>query len=630
MRFVQIFTLFLYPVLLLALITVAAIPMPEEEPSADVFTVHKLHVEKETEVPWWERSAFDRDGDKVADVLEQRVYPYYLVCFKSTPTSAHLRYMRALGLKVGQVYPEIETVEVSGPAENVLSLTRMDSVAMIFPPGTPRLSSHIACPNAKIRDSEIYSPDTAWDMGYWGRGISIAIMDTGVDDSHPSLEGKWLGGVDFTKPETPLTPRDGSYNADDTNGHGTTCSGIAMGTGAPEGKYMGAAPEARLVEVRIGTVIGYAPGELFQDFYDATLKGLQWILDHKDTAWQGAGEEWRGIEVVSISWGIDVGGPSDGSDPYSRMLDALVGAGLIVNNAGGNDGPDNTGFSGLSASSEAIIVAASDDRDTVEREDDLIAWYSSRGPRTDDGDLDPYDELRPDVAAPGTNITQAVYERRGDGSGGGYGPRGSGTSYATPLVAGLTALMLEANPELTHREIREILRATAERRGEATYPELDPFWNRHWGWGLVDGGRAIEMALRVKGVKNLNVDLQCFITNTTPIKGQGTLIEGVAWNRYGEIDGVKWRVNGGEWKTIEKNTTEYLRFEVILPPGEGNTTVEFVAYRGEERSLPWFGEVGRVEGMEGVGGVGSALPAIAVTLVVLVIIALYLFKRRKF
>ncbi|MCD6383942.1 MAG: S8 family serine peptidase, partial [Thermoplasmata archaeon] len=559
------FLLLLYPLVFSILIIASGLPIPSEGSVIQLSVEKRIVVVGGKETPWWERSVFDRNGDGLADVIDRNSsYPYFLLCLKTPPTSTHIRYIKSMGLKVGEIYGEIETIEVSGPTNRVLSLADKDFVAMIFPPGTPHLTSHIACPNAKVRDSEVYSPNTAWDLGYRGDGISIAVMDTGVDDSHPSLKGKWLGGVDFTKPNTPLTPRDGTYNADDTNGHGTTCSGIAMGTGAPEGKYMGAAPEARLVEVRIGTVIGYAPGELFQDFYDATLKGLQWILEHRDTAWQGAGEKWRGIEVVSISWGIDVGGPSDGTDPYSRMLDRLVERGMVVSNAAGNEGPDNNGFTGLSASSDAIIVAASDDRDTIEREDDLLAWYSSRGPRTDDGDSDPYDELRPDVTAPGTNITQAVYERRGDGSGGGYGPRGSGTSYATPLVAGLTALILEANPDLTPKEVREILRATAERRGDASLPEVDPFWNRHWGWGLVDGGRAVEMALRVRGVKNLNVDLQCFITNTTPVKGKGTLIEGIAWNRYGEIDGVKWRVDRGEWRWIGKNTTGYLRFKVLL------------------------------------------------------------------
>ena len=77
------------------------------------------------------------------------------------------------------------------------------------------LASDIANPAVKAKQSAEYSPHAAWELGYTGKGIAICIMDTGVDDSHPSLAGKWLGGVDVSKPQTPLTPRDGTFNADD-------------------------------------------------------------------------------------------------------------------------------------------------------------------------------------------------------------------------------------------------------------------------------------------------------------------------------------------------------------------------------------------------------------------------------
>ena len=82
-------------------------------------------------------------------------------------------------------------------------------------------------------------------------------------------------------------------------------------------------------------------------------------------------------------------------------------AGVTVSNAAGNDGPDNDGLSGMSASSLSITVAATDDQNTVDRTDDTIASYSSRGPRRDNGDANPLDELVPEVSAPGTNIIQA-------------------------------------------------------------------------------------------------------------------------------------------------------------------------------------------------------------------------------
>ncbi|MBU4255639.1 MAG: S8 family serine peptidase [Candidatus Thermoplasmatota archaeon] len=375
------------------------------------------------------------------------------------------------------------------------------SIFMITPMSSE--ASDIANPAVKAKQSNEYSPNTAWELGYTGKGINIAIMDTGVDDAHPSLKGKMLAGVDFTKPEL-FFPRDGSYDPDDTNGHGTTCAGIATGTGEPEKKYQGTAPDAMLIDVRIGTALGIGPGEIpyLQDIYDSALEGIEWTIKHKDSEWEGAPEDNYGIDILSLSWGIypeDEGtvGGSDGSDEYSTGLNRLVDAGVVVVVSCGNEGPDNDGLWCMGAASKVITVGATDDKNTITRTDDVIADYSSRGPRKDNGDDDPYDELKPDVVAPGTNIIQAEYDRIGDGSGNGYGDRGSGTSYASPNVAGIVALMLEANPDLTPKQIKDILRETAEPRGTPEYPDY-PYphnkWNRSYGYGVVDAYEAVKTA----------------------------------------------------------------------------------------------------------------------------------------
>ncbi len=454
------------------------------------------------------------------------------------------------------------------------------------------LGSDIANPASKSKQSSEYSPLTAWELGYSGKGVAICIMDTGVDDSHPSLAGKWLGGVDVSKPQTLRYPRDGTFNADDTNGHGTTCAGIAMGTGAPDERYQGTAPDARLVELRIGTIFGAAPGEGPSPIklYDATLQGEQWALDHKDQDWAPGGGRYRGIHVLSLSWGIDVGGSSDGSDKYSGALDRLVDAGVVVVNAAGNDGPDNDGFSGLSASSNAIIVGATDDRDTIERADDIIAPYSSRGPRRDNGDDDPYNELKPDVSAPGTGITQAEFDRAGDGSGNGYGPRGSGTSYATPLVAGVCALLLEANSNLTPPLVREILRATSERRENASAPELDPFWNRDFGWGMVDACRACELAARTDAGR-IDPNLQSFVTNISERAGV-VRATGLSWNRFGEVERTEVRLDGGGWTRVNPSKdSPFGNWTLELPPvSPGNHTLHVRNLAGGKESLTMSSE----------------------------------------
>ena len=86
---------------------------------------------------------------------------------------------------------------------------------------------------------------------------------------------------------------------------------------------------------------------------------------------------------------------------------------------------------------------------------------------------------------------------RGSAEDNGYTGRGSGTSYATPSVSGILAMMIEANPDLTTAEMKEILKLTAERRGEASAPDVDPFWNRDFGWGMVDAYEAVKLAMHL-------------------------------------------------------------------------------------------------------------------------------------
>jgi hypothetical protein len=407
------------------------------------------------------------------------------------------------------------------------------------------------------------------------------MVDTGVDNEHPGLSEKFVAGYDAVcyTPSDPiciaagggLRETDGTFDPDDGNQHGTACMGMAAATGidasgAQTGFY-GAAPDAALVDVRIGTDAGAGPFEnyvLEQEFYESAMNGIQWIIDNKDTAWQDADGTNYGIDILSLSWGITSheGGGSDGGDMHSEILNVAMEAGIVVSVAAGNDGPDNDGLSGMGSSDLSITVGATDDLNTVNREDDVIAGYSSRGPRADNGDGNPLNELKPEISAPGSNIIQAEgcvttglcnNFLGGDAAENGYTGRGSGTSYATPSVSGIIALMLEANPDLSPAEVKEIIKLTAERRGEATQPDVDPFWNRDFGWGMVDAYEATKMAFMLKE-QNLtgavDVFTQVHIVNASVNSSNGLyVIEGMAWSQASTVRAVEYRIGNGAWKS---------------------------------------------------------------------------------
>jgi len=511
------------------------------------------------DVPWYERTAMDADHDGMFDMLDALVdsgslEPVdVLIDLDRTPTEADALELATIVEAPGwALFPSLKIVGLRAVPPMLLErLLESPGVLMLEPRIDAVPLQDVATSALRAQESEEYSPNTSWELGYKGSGVVISIMDTGVDDAHSALAGKFVAGVDFTKPLRPnLFPRDGTYNPDDQGGHGTTCAGISMGTGAPGYDYIGAAPEASLVDLRIGTRFGFSPGELPQNTYDAALQAIDWAASHSYTQWPG-GEQ--GIDINSLSWGIPFDGASDGSDAYSRGLDQCVLEGIVSCVAVGNEGPDNTGMTGMSASTRSVVVGALDDLDTITRDDDVVASYSTRGPRHDDHDDYPYDELKPDVTAPGTNINGVVYENRGDGSGGGYGGRGSGTSYAAPYVAGVSAIMLGANPDLSPDVLREILRMTAERRGEPTFPPLDPYWNGDFGWGMVDAYDATRIALEVgDDMEMYDVELQAFITNITGGSSSDPMIqvEAMAWARVGMVEALEWRVANGSWHTV--------------------------------------------------------------------------------
>lgn len=326
-----------------------------------------------------------------------------------------------------------------------------------------------------------------------GTGITIAINDGGVDGTHPMLSengtSKVVRNLRQACVETVVCDEwiDVS-DSDPAGGHGTHVAGIAAGyerTTANGRTVRGAAPGASLVGLGSGAGLTVY----------ATTAGLNWVLEHhEDPCGDGSCPP---IRVVNNSWGPTGGGAFNPSDVVNQMADALVADGVVVVFAAGNG--DATGDGGDGSDDRVnpyaknptpgvIGVANYDDGGTGSR-DNALDSSSSRGLKTDP-------TTYPDIAAPGANITSActytlpICRSSGDVSDPYYAAI-SGTSMASPYIAGVAAVLLDANPALTPAQIEDVLEDNAHQFGAAADYVPDPRNPDHTtsfdrGHGLVD------------------------------------------------------------------------------------------------------------------------------------------------
>ena len=354
-------------------------------------------------------------------------------------------------------------------------------------------------------------PSVWKDLGITGRSVVVGILDSGVNDApdggypgHQSLVGKFVGGGIFSNPDPSLnTPPDSSANPVDhgaaaTEYHASHVAGTAIGSGGPHGVLAGAAPgafagmapEARLVDCKVLTDAGLGGG---------AAEALEWCIAHRNTVWSTGeiGVTYRGVQVVNMS----IGGmsASDGTDADCAAVNAAVKAGIVVCVATGNDG--NTQYMPSPAAADLdVAVGALQDANSLQHSDDIVADYSNEGPRESDGDADHVDEMKPSVLGSGSDIVSVL----GDPTTAGNEYQNiNGTSMATPCIAGICALIRQANPNLTPAEVRDVLQNTAEHRtdhGKQLPSASDPFdvdanYHPSWGWGEVDAYAAVKEAI---------------------------------------------------------------------------------------------------------------------------------------
>ena len=604
------------------------------------------------ELDWWQHTSLDIDRNGIHDSLQLAKGSVNVgLSYAREVTTGDIEKLEGLGFDIHLELPIVDALLLGDvDASEIWQLAEIDGVVMVERYGSVVFYGDVQTPAVKAKNSSEY-PVGAWDFGVTGKGINIAMVDTGVDNEHPGLNTKFVAGYDavcymHSDPQCILAggrEDDGSFDPDDGNQHGTACMGMASATGiesdGSQSEFYGSAPDAGLVDVRIGTDVGAGPFEnylLEQEFYESAMNGLQWIIDHRDDAWPGVEEESHGIDIISLSWGITSheNGGSDGTDMHSRILDEAMELGVAVSNAAGNSGEDNDGLSGMSASSLSITVASTDDQNTINRTDDTIAGYSSRGPRKDNGDGNPVNELIPEISAPGTNIVQAEgcvssggcnNFLGGDASQNTYTGRGSGTSYAAPAVTGVVALVWEANENLTPLQIKEVLKHTAELRGEASAPDVDPYWNREYGYGMVDALAAVELALFLQDSRQTPLIDPTLQSHRLNLSMNGVInMTGHSWGQAGSIDRVEYRIDDGDWVETTYSATPSeigaltpFLWHILLDSSQlssGNHTVEVHAVAGAMHSLPVFFEITGTESDSG----SLAIPPIAIGIVVVV------------
>jgi bacillopeptidase F len=373
----------------------------------------------------------------------------------------------------GDLHPQplwiIDAAAVSADRQALLALAHQPGVrAVLAPPPlrllrarlpmAPLLAGLLAAPAAAAAEPplpwnilRLRAPEV-WSQGINGAGVVVASIDTGVDPTHPAIQDRYRGLVTGGDERNWLDLVAGRAAPYDDLGHGTQTMGTIVGDGGP-GHRIGVAPGAHWMAVKAASASGVL------DVVNV-LRAMQWLLAPTDLNGENPDPD-LAPDVVSNSWG-----DYPGTDETLRdAVRAWVAAGIVPVFSAGNNGAGS--LSSPASYPEAIAVGAVD-------EQDALASFSSRGPSPLDG------AVKPDVVAPGVLIPTAV-------PGGSYFPV-TGTSFAAPQVAGIAALLLQANPSFTPRDVADLLRATTDAVG------LPPLPNNDVGWGRVNALTAVNLA----------------------------------------------------------------------------------------------------------------------------------------
>jgi len=485
--------------------------------------------EVSTDAGWWVETTVDRDGNGIGDMIERfHDHPLFLddvgtlpiiVDFDHTPGAEDIAMLER---EVGYVHqwelPLIDALAGRIPHGMVLETTTLPGVVMLELDGLLEVQNGDA--------TVIHEVDLAHDAtGYDGAGVGVAVIDTGIDGSHVGLDD--LDDDPTTHDPKVIAFYDAVNDPGKTNGtevfpyddqgHGSHCAGTIAGTGAPTYEHPGQAPQAFLIGVKVLDAGGSGS-------FATVMAGMQWTVDHR--------YEFN-IRAASMS----LGGPgaiewtSSEEDSVNRMSNEMVRAGVTMLIAAGNNAV--SAQIGTPGSAEDAITVGALDKDTS------IAIYSSQGP-TEEG------RIKPNIAFVGSNVNSVAYNT------GDQYTQMSGTSMATPGAAGVVALMLQANPDLSPFDVRNILQETATYRQchymGANEPCLEDALpknrqNNVYGHGHVEALAAVmeaaERDYQLDTTRSLVLSTSIGMDNRIHLEPGDSL----RFDIQGDVDTVQWRSN---------------------------------------------------------------------------------------
>jgi len=538
------------------------------------------------EFHWWESTSMDKDKDGIHDAIWTAIgsdlYDWVdedntisvIVDFDHLPTQADQETIEVeVEFQTQFRYHLIHSIAGRIDVTQIVPLSHIPGVVMV------ELDGILTTQMNDVK--EVHGITQIWeDTGYTGEGSVVSIIDTGIDSKHVGLDD--LDDYNSTNDSKVIAFYDAVNAPDLTNGteveayddqgHGTHCAGITAGTGAPTFQFIGVAPQAQLVGVKVLDEGGSGS-------FATVMAGMEWTVDKRhDFNIRAASMSLGGFGL--IEW------TSSEEESVNRMANEMVRSGIALFIAAGNSAI--SAQIGTPGSAEDVITVGALDKDTA------IAPYSSQGP-TEEG------RVKPNLAFVGSSVN-APEANSGDGY-----VAYSGTSMATPGAAGLAALMYQANPDLSPFDIRNIMQETSTYRechymlaNEPCPEDLIPKnrQNNVYGHGHVEGPAALlEAANYVYSLsQELNLSMHTNVTTDNKVHVNGG--EAFAINVNGSPVEIQWRTwdMRDNWmdhpnfeigqKTVEISHSMIVDRLQYLPGNEikGNQTLMVRAINGEEAS----------------------------------------------